>query len=219
MNHFDELQKDIYNDCYFNGESHKNNKFGLVPIHWSLTNNRWIETASSVAPLLHGKVIEVGCGRGTLVHHLCNSHGLDVVGLDIAQCMIDKPISDGISGRLFQGSLHDMHFDDGTFGSLIMFDVLEHIPFDYLTSTINGISRVCTKNATVMGTLPIVNYMDIKYSYEGKFEHYLSATEDWWVSTLSGFLDGLRFIKSEKFPFNMSPDNTFFIGTINKEEK
>jgi SAM-dependent methyltransferase len=73
------------------------------------------------------RVLEVGSGHGTMLHHLL-SQGFDVRGVELSAQRIEN-------GRRLYGDLPctqvtgaDLPFPDGAFDVVLSFDVFEHIP-------------------------------------------------------------------------------------------
>ena len=73
------------------------------------------------------KVLEIGCGRGTLLHRL-SAQGLDVVGVETSATRIEESRALYGALRIEQISGTALPFHDGQFDLVLSFDVLEHIP-------------------------------------------------------------------------------------------
>lgn len=106
-------------------------------------NLRFIEKAHILQPGL--KIHEVGCGIGTIVHHLL-SQGCQASGSDIAANAIDygKNKYPGIDLRVH--SAEELPYEDESFDIVLSFDVLEHL-FD-VDKHLREIRRVLKKNGS-----------------------------------------------------------------------
>jgi 2-polyprenyl-3-methyl-5-hydroxy-6-metoxy-1,4-benzoquinol methylase len=72
------------------------------------------------------KILEIGCGIGTVVFELMKK-GFDAVGTDISQVAIEYGRSKYRGIRLEVQPAEDLPFDAGTFDVVLSFDVFEHI--------------------------------------------------------------------------------------------
>lgn len=88
-------------------------------------NLRFLDDTGLLRPGI--KVLEIGCGRGTLVHRL-RTQGIDVVGVETSATRIDE--GGALYGQLpiEQISGTSLPFQDEQFDLVLSFDVLEHIP-------------------------------------------------------------------------------------------
>jgi SAM-dependent methyltransferase len=73
------------------------------------------------------KMLEIGCGRGTLLHRLSARH-FDVVGVEINPIRIEESRQSYGGLRIFQTSGTELPFANEQFDIVLSFDVLEHIP-------------------------------------------------------------------------------------------
>jgi SAM-dependent methyltransferase len=98
-----------------------------VPIEFGNldANLRFLEDSRLLQPGL--RVLEIGCGGGTLLHRL-KASGLDIVGVETNPQRIEE-------SRLAHGPLpiqqvsgSPLPFRDRTFDIVLSFDVFEHIP-------------------------------------------------------------------------------------------
>jgi SAM-dependent methyltransferase len=214
------LKNKVYTGAYFDGSQPCKNEGkgragGLSPDHWGLHLERWKQTAENVAKMVSGRVLEVGCGRGPVVHHLVESYDIDAYGIDISEYIISQPISLLVKYRIMVQSIHDTDFPDSIFDGILLLDVLEHIPYDYLHSTMQEIVRICKDDAVFMCTIP--DNADYVYSSDaGLREHYIVKAPSWWEVELKDYVEGFEVIRNDEFPFNMAPNNTFFKGKLIK---
>jgi SAM-dependent methyltransferase len=212
------LKNKVYTGAYFDGSQPcrhegKNRAGGLSPDHWDLHMERWKQTAENVAKMVSGCVLEVGCGRGPVVHHLIESHGIDAYGIDISRHIISRPISPLVERRIMTQSIHATSFPDFIFDGILLLDVLEHIPYDFLHSTMQEIVRICKDDAVFMCTIP--DNDDYIYSSDaGLREHYIVKSPSWWEAELKDYITDFEVIKNDEYPFNMAPNNTFFRGKL-----
>lgn len=86
-------------------------------------------------------VLEVGLGMG-LTTWILRRWGLNVATLDL----------DPALGPTCAADVRSMPFRDGAFDTLLVAEVLEHLPFDEFTRCLHELRRVCRKNVIV--TLP-----------------------------------------------------------------
>jgi SAM-dependent methyltransferase len=88
-------------------------------------NLQFLEDTELLRPGL--KVLEIGCGRGTLLHTL-RTRGLDIVGVETSGTRIED--SRNVYGPLpiEQISGSTLPFPDAHFDIALSFDVFEHIP-------------------------------------------------------------------------------------------
>ena len=72
-----------------------------------------------VSPLLKGRLLDVGCGCNSLVHHYKSRYGGDGIGIDVYPWEgVDEVIED--AGQL--------PYDDGSFETVTCLAALNHIP-------------------------------------------------------------------------------------------
>jgi SAM-dependent methyltransferase len=78
------------------------------------------------------RVLEVGCGQGTLINHL-SQFGAEVVGLDMSEASLRRA-AEGVrelgnhSVRLLQADAEKLPFGEGSFDAVVSFGVLHHTP-------------------------------------------------------------------------------------------
>lgn len=75
------------------------------------------------------RCLEVGCGHGTLSQVLAE-HGFEVVGIDKDISRIDaaRASSAGLSLQFLAAGIEEFEAPPESFGLIVLFDVLEHVP-------------------------------------------------------------------------------------------
>lgn len=78
-----------------------------------------------------GPILEVGCGTGRTYEALMRRlvlrpHGY--VGVDVSPAMLERARARYPDADLREGDLSDLPFGDGSFGSVVCIDVLQHLP-------------------------------------------------------------------------------------------
>jgi glycosyltransferase involved in cell wall biosynthesis len=135
-------------------------------------------------------IIDVGCGTGYLMKHMLKE-GKNVVGIDISEWAVANPIS-GCEGRIFNGSITDIPYDDDAFDYAVAFSVLEHIPEQDAIQALKEIRRVSKKAFFMIA-------MDVGVGWKEKLEaedptHINIKTMEWWEDKFK--IVGLKVIKS-----------------------
>lgn len=75
-----------------------------------------------------GSVLEVGCGAGAMARAVKHFRpDLEVVGCDISQNAIGAAREDPRGVSFDIGDAYELPYEDGKFGAVVMFDVLEHL--------------------------------------------------------------------------------------------
>ncbi|HET8552396.1 MAG TPA: class I SAM-dependent methyltransferase [Gammaproteobacteria bacterium] len=86
------------------------------------------------------KVLEIGCGRGSLLAGLMRNHGCECVGIDLSEQMIDAARRDNPGPDYHVMRSDKLKFDDRQFDFVIFNYVLHHV--DALGATIAEAKRV-----------------------------------------------------------------------------
>ena len=102
-----------------------------------------INSIKEMAILLHRptSVLDIGCAYGVTVWRL-NKIGLPAKGLDISQLALSRAPD---KQYLTQGVVWDMPFKDKEFDFAFSSGMLEHVPEDLLSQTVNEIKRVANR--------------------------------------------------------------------------
>lgn len=108
--------------------------------HW-----KWSTQAKWIMDQFHPtSVLDLGCSFGWIVREL-TKHGVPSQGLEVSEYAVKKGQEKG--APVIQGDVRNLPFHDGEFDCITGFDVLEHIPLNFIDKTIEGIARVCGRYA------------------------------------------------------------------------
>ncbi|MGE3271650.1 MAG: class I SAM-dependent methyltransferase [Chloroflexota bacterium] len=88
------------------------------------------------------KVLDVGCGKGFLLHDLKRvAPGVEVAGLDISAYAIEHAMED-VKPYLKQGTAASLPFEDGSFDVVLSINTLHNLPLDACKQAIRELERV-----------------------------------------------------------------------------
>lgn len=162
----------------FNSEQYEHTyPDGIEAHYWTNARNRIVRRRLAEAldgrGRRHGRILDVGCGRGITVEYL-RHHGFDVWGCDVGTPL---PFTREVAPYLRLGVdalALDQDTTDGT-RALLMLDMLEHIPDP--RSFLASCRKRFTHCDTVLITLPARMEIWSNYDeYYGHFRRYDSAS-------------------------------------------
>lgn len=127
--------------------------------------------------LYKGSVLNLGCSIGGHNYAL-NTLGFKTYGIDISKYAINN----SIAGGCIVGDIKDMPYRDEYFDNVLAFDVMEHIPMDYLVQSIGEIRRITKK--IFLARIPFEKTLERHawYIADGIFDHYTHFEPQKWVS-------------------------------------
>lgn len=111
-----------YGDPYPGGFNLPFHIFGfLLPGH----RERWDYEAYYLPARSGGRLLEVGCGGGTMLKIMAD-RGWDVVGVDFDSKAVENARAKDLT--VLCGSLEDHHLPDDSFNAVVMNHLIEHVP-------------------------------------------------------------------------------------------
>ena len=128
---------------------------------YDYTSYRIDKILSFSRPRKGHRVLDVGCGPGEIAVR-CAMSGADVFGIDVSRDALRLSAENGIKQNvklnLFEFDGRNIPFKDGTFDSIILADVVEHVEDDTLNDLIKECSRIlAAEGRIVIHTSPTKN--------------------------------------------------------------
>lgn len=140
------------------------------------------QKAENILANLRGKkVLDIGCGSGW-ISRLAIDRGFEITAMDISKKVVEENIfyqkNSGIKYDMIQGSAVAIPFPDQSFDSIIMTEVLEHLPNPQ--SALKEIHRVLKPGGTLALSVPngrtygflmdgiILKFLNSENSYESR---------------------------------------------------
>jgi len=100
-------------------------------------------------------ILDAGCGTGWVMAFLARN-GFNVIGLDMSRNSLEvsKRLFSGTEAeaKIVLGSVHQIPFPNSHFGTVVLFDVLEHVKG--ISMALSEVKRIIKKGGHVLITLP-----------------------------------------------------------------
>lgn len=139
---------------------------GVLPPHYLLCA-LYIKNILLVSA--ENKILEVGCGVGSLLYEMNSLGYQNIMGIDISDKARELSIMPDI---IFQGEAERINFEDQRFDLIISIGTYEHIIPEHLDLSLKEILRVGRK---------AVLWID---SNEEDVDHYFNEDEMWWANRI-----------------------------------
>lgn len=161
----------------------KENKFNHLEFYESESKNKKLwgtvreriltENIISEISLKSGKILDVGCGDGYLLHKISKKPDFDVYALDLTIGRLENARKNVQVLKGVRGEITHLPFKEGSFDLVICSEVLEHVP-EY-TSAVSQLLRVPKSNGELIVTVPNdQELVEISCPYCKK-KHFLSG--------------------------------------------
>jgi ubiquinone/menaquinone biosynthesis C-methylase UbiE len=102
------------------------------------------------------RVLDAGCGTGSLMEHWRRSPGVEVTGIDLSQEALAYSRLRGQT-RLIQGDLTALPFATGTFDVVTALEVVEHVERD--DAALAELCRVLKPGGTLLLSVPAYRFL------------------------------------------------------------
>ena len=184
--------------------------FGLG--HW-LWKERWQQSAENTLAAIRelgGDVrtcLEVGTGRGSVVMEL-RDLGVDAWGTDISEWCAANPLPE-VDGFISAASVCSIPLADRGVDLVVAFDVLEHVPADFLDMAIDEVTRVAKEWVVVTVPNPAPGEEVMLTSVGPEVNHYIGQPPEVWASWFRrrGFGQTAVPMNPEEFPLKIGDAN------------
>jgi SAM-dependent methyltransferase len=141
---------------------------------------------------LHGRVIDVGCGPGSVLKALA-PHGSiqQVYGVDFSGSAIERCREEVPTGMFLKGDIYHLGCRDQTFDLVFCMETLEHL--ECATTAIEELFRICRIGGHVIITIP-----------NGARDEYVGHMNFWTEQDFRGALGGREMVNFQYFQDGMS---------------
>ncbi len=134
------------------GDYHRN-----LNLNWSYTPT-YLRKMAFVRQIIRSvgtdaRILDAGCGEGVLVEEF-QALGYHIEGLDLNYA----------SEYVQLGSVLEMPYDDGTFDSVLLLDVLEHLRYADQPVALAEIHRVLRKGGRMVASIPNLAHWNSRFS-------------------------------------------------------
>ena len=145
-------------------------------------------------------VLNVGIGAG-IFEQLAQEHGLQISSLDPDPDTVERLCKQlGVDAQM--GYVQQMPFEDATFDTVVISEVLEHLDYDIMLQGFQEIDRVLVSGGYLIGTVPYQEDLDsniVVCPYCGETFHRWGHLQSFSVKTMRDVL--ASFYKVERiFP-------------------
>jgi len=145
-----------------------------------------------------GRLLDAGCGPGLWTAFLAEpgsrpGSGRDVVGLDLSAEFLTAARQRHPGVRFESASFRDLPFPDGTFGGVLAWYSLIHLPPDELPAVLGELARVLAVGGRIL-----IGYFDGEP--RDRFAHAVAPAYYWSAGALTPLLEsvGLHAAQSER---------------------
>ena len=148
----------------------------------------WFERAIWVWKQFRPKnILEIGCGTGYLIRQI-NEKLCPAIGVDISEYAINK--GKKICPNLIKGDVRNLPINDMSCDMVIGFDILEHIPEEFIDQVISEINRVCYRYCFF--NIPLKNSFDKFNDLEHDPSHVLIRDKKFWMDKFEKYFTVLN---------------------------
>lgn len=111
---------------------------------------RFFEDKDNLAKYKECKILDVGCGDGSLCEYLHQKGYKNVKGIDVSEVIIEKCKSKQKEGLVFEcKDIVNDSFDE-EYDVVVCWFLLHHIPQEDVIKLVLNLSRICKKNGTLI---------------------------------------------------------------------
>ncbi|HEV7258175.1 MAG TPA: class I SAM-dependent methyltransferase [Bosea sp. (in: a-proteobacteria)] len=107
-----------------------------------------------LAPLEERRIVEIGCGRGALLHALAGL-GAKVAGIDPDQAALAEARKAAPTAILLQASAESLPFIDAAMHAAVFVNSLHHVPISGMTGALAEAARIVAPGGDVIVVEPL----------------------------------------------------------------
>jgi len=112
-----------------------------------------VKSLMETTRLRSGRILDVGCGSGILLHLLANE-GFDVAGVEVSAEDV-RYAEETFGIKVVPGTLKQAAFPDASFDAVTLYNVLEHVPDPF--ETLCEVARILKPGGWVALDVPLID--------------------------------------------------------------
>lgn len=160
------MTRELYNKQYF-----------LNCKNFQLSRKRILPFYNRVMEFSPKRVLDVGCGLGTLIEML-REKGVEACGVDFAQTLKDDF---GLPDYIVIADANHLPFEDKYFDIVVSTEFFEHLPEEEIDNVLSEMKRV---GKVVMARVAYEDRLNVR---QLKL-HLTNKPKDWWEEKLKGVI-------------------------------
>ena len=168
------MTEKAYYERYWNQQLGSSGEgFAESPPEW---NERDLERILSFCSgTVKGSVLDAGCGDGFFANQLASlSEVKNITGVDISEKPLDIARKRFPNNQFLQGSLNEISFEDESFDSIVMTEVIEHLVD--IDGTLENLAKFLRPGGSLLITTSDFNWLKCVIISMFYFEKYFYPT-------------------------------------------
>jgi 2-polyprenyl-3-methyl-5-hydroxy-6-metoxy-1,4-benzoquinol methylase len=125
-----------------------------------------LEDLSSLLPTA-AAVLDLGCGAGVPATRWLAERGFAVTGVDVSARQLDLARTHVPEATFVKADMAEVCFEPGTFGAVVAFHSIIHVPRTEHTALLGRIHRCLKPNGAFLATMTITDYEGRDEDWEG----------------------------------------------------
>ena len=150
---------------------------------------------------LKGKILDYGCGNGTLINYLSSENPQnEIYGLDFSKESVEESIRKNKARSNVKKIIHfsqlEESYEDNSFDVILLIETIEHLRTDLLTKTLEIIYRLLKPGGFIFVTTPFnedLKAHSVFCPFCDAAHHHMQHVQSFTIERLSSVLKNHKF--------------------------